>query len=226
MEAWPRNSERAFASMPKAIMTEADGAELPARRTRGKTSKHGHGPPRAPEGSRHRGLCPAGSASTLSSAHLPASRTRRTAASSRCGIPALAALTEHAHCGAFASSPRRDPARRALASLAPGQRGPGLACPAASGAPAVRHGAPASASQGGFTRTCADTPREGCRAPAIPHGAWQSRMPRGEASQCPRLESNQGSRFRKPLLYPLSYGGRTWRLAGYSAFSPVAEALV
>jgi hypothetical protein len=24
---------------------------------------------------------------------------------------------------------------------------------------------------------------------------------------CPRPESNQGTRFRKPLLYPLSYGG-------------------
>jgi hypothetical protein len=25
--------------------------------------------------------------------------------------------------------------------------------------------------------------------------------------QCPRPESNQRTRFRKPLLYPLSYGG-------------------
>ena len=45
-------------------------------------------------------------------------------------------------------------------------------------------------------------------------------------TECPRQESNLCTRFRKPLLYPLSYGGRTWRLAGYSAFSPVAEALV
>jgi hypothetical protein len=26
--------------------------------------------------------------------------------------------------------------------------------------------------------------------------------------RCPRPESNQRTRFRKPLLYPLSYGGR------------------
>jgi hypothetical protein len=25
--------------------------------------------------------------------------------------------------------------------------------------------------------------------------------------ECPRPESNQRTRFRKPLLYPLSYGG-------------------
>ena len=32
--------------------------------------------------------------------------------------------------------------------------------------------------------------------------------PRERASRkCPRPESNQGTRFRKPLLYPLSYGG-------------------
>jgi hypothetical protein len=29
------------------------------------------------------------------------------------------------------------------------------------------------------------------------------------AGQCPRQESNLGTRFRKPLLYPLSYGGAT-----------------
>ena len=29
----------------------------------------------------------------------------------------------------------------------------------------------------------------------------------GAAAQCPRPESNQRTRFRKPLLYPLSYGG-------------------
>ncbi len=27
--------------------------------------------------------------------------------------------------------------------------------------------------------------------------------------KCPRPESNQRTRFRKPLLYPLSYGGKT-----------------
>ena len=27
--------------------------------------------------------------------------------------------------------------------------------------------------------------------------------------ECPRQESNLRTRFRKPLLYPLSYGGRT-----------------
>ena len=27
--------------------------------------------------------------------------------------------------------------------------------------------------------------------------------------RCPRHESNMRTRFRKPLLYPLSYGGRT-----------------
>jgi hypothetical protein len=32
--------------------------------------------------------------------------------------------------------------------------------------------------------------------------------------RCPRQESNLRTRFRKPLLYPLSYGGRLLRLAG------------
>ena len=29
----------------------------------------------------------------------------------------------------------------------------------------------------------------------------------GKLDWCPRPESNQRTRFRKPLLYPLSYGG-------------------
>ncbi len=33
---------------------------------------------------------------------------------------------------------------------------------------------------------------------------------------CPRPESNQRTRFRKPLLYPLSYGGALWLFAGIS----------
>jgi hypothetical protein len=33
---------------------------------------------------------------------------------------------------------------------------------------------------------------------------------------CPRPESNQRTRFRKPLLYPLSYGGVFRRFAGIS----------
>jgi hypothetical protein len=28
--------------------------------------------------------------------------------------------------------------------------------------------------------------------------------------RCPRHESNMRTRFRKPLLYPLSYGGVSW----------------
>jgi hypothetical protein len=36
------------------------------------------------------------------------------------------------------------------------------------------------------------------------------------ALQCPRPESNQRTRFRKPMLYPLSYGGGMQRLAGSS----------
>jgi hypothetical protein len=36
-------------------------------------------------------------------------------------------------------------------------------------------------------------------------------------TQCPRPESNQRTRFRKPLLYPLSYGGPGGRVAGASA---------
>jgi hypothetical protein len=32
--------------------------------------------------------------------------------------------------------------------------------------------------------------------------------------KCPRPESNQRTRFRKPLLYPLSYGGKNSRFAG------------
>jgi hypothetical protein len=32
--------------------------------------------------------------------------------------------------------------------------------------------------------------------------------------ECPRPESNQGTRFRKPLLYPLSYGGDVAWLSG------------
>src|SRR6059058_2331954 len=31
--------------------------------------------------------------------------------------------------------------------------------------------------------------------------------------ECPRPESNQCTRFRKPLLYPLSYGGSARRVA-------------
>ena len=37
-----------------------------------------------------------------------------------------------------------------------------------------------------------------------------------ERAQCPRHESNMRTRFRKPLLYPLSYGGSR-RFAGISA---------
>src|ERR671917_1813095 len=39
---------------------------------------------------------------------------------------------------------------------------------------------------------------------------------RAERARCPRQESNLRTRFRKPLLYPLSYGGRMPRLAGVS----------
>jgi hypothetical protein len=54
----------------------------------------------------------------------------------------------------------------------------------------------------GFSRT---------RRPSFPVG-WPAPKtePRREgalAEQCPRPESNQRTRFRKPLLYPLSYGG-------------------
>jgi hypothetical protein len=40
--------------------------------------------------------------------------------------------------------------------------------------------------------------------------------PLGTEAEYPRQESNLRTRFRKPLLYPLSYGGRT---AGYQRFS-------
>src|SRR2546426_9483813 len=36
------------------------------------------------------------------------------------------------------------------------------------------------------------------------------------AIQCPRQESNLRTRFRKPLLYPLSYGGENVAFAGFS----------
>ena len=35
--------------------------------------------------------------------------------------------------------------------------------------------------------------------------------------KCPRQESNLCTRFRKPLLYPLSYGGGKARLQGFPA---------
>jgi hypothetical protein len=39
--------------------------------------------------------------------------------------------------------------------------------------------------------------------------------------KCPRQESNLGARFRKPALYPLSYGGLR---KSYAASSPVGIA--
>jgi hypothetical protein len=43
------------------------------------------------------------------------------------------------------------------------------------------------------------------------------------SSECPRPESNQGTRFRKPLLYPLSYGGSGGSVASDRAGEPVPQ---
>jgi hypothetical protein len=53
--------------------------------------------------------------------------------------------------------------------------------------------------------------RSGAVTPARPNDAIGVRVSAGfvKTSQvCPREESNLRSRFRKPLLYPLSYEGR------------------
>ena len=48
------------------------------------------------------------------------------------------------------------------------------------------------------------------RPQAVVAGAAPDRPARlGPPAQCPRQESNLRTRFRKPLLFPLSYGGRT-----------------
>src|ERR1051326_1003629 len=46
----------------------------------------------------------------------------------------------------------------------------------------------------------------------------QTTVPRRMTLECPRPESNQRTRFRKPLLYPLSYGGQKTYICG--AFVP------
>src|SRR5205807_4107662 len=66
-----------------------------------------------------------------------------------------------------------------------------------------------------------------CLRPAVT-AAWDvasadSRLARRPAShpapepECPRPESNQRTRFRKPLLYPLSYGGAARQRSAGSA---------
>ena len=63
-----------------------------------------------------------------------------------------------------------------------------------------------------------DHPQRGCTPIAIVHNKANSKWVSGPAPtrkaasetasrECPRPESNQRTRFRKPLLYPLSYGG-------------------
>src|SRR5436190_22692005 len=43
--------------------------------------------------------------------------------------------------------------------------------------------------------------------------------------ECPRPESNQRTRFRKPLLYPLSYGGRLSAMVSRPRPPPLARAV-
>jgi hypothetical protein len=58
--------------------------------------------------------------------------------------------------------------------------------------------------------------------PCVPKVAEVGPVLRGK---CPRPESNQCTRFRKPLLYPLSYGGGSTRFAGYIRVRPSGAAL-
>src|SRR5260370_25375408 len=44
------------------------------------------------------------------------------------------------------------------------------------------------------------------------------------AMQCPRQESNLGTRFRKPTLYPLSYGGRALQVIARGPSEPTSLA--
>jgi hypothetical protein len=44
--------------------------------------------------------------------------------------------------------------------------------------------------------------------------------------ECPRQESNLRTRFRKPLLYPLSYGGFYLQMGWFSICSSIAFAIV
>src|SRR3954453_11932492 len=46
----------------------------------------------------------------------------------------------------------------------------------------------------------------------------------GLLRECPRQESNLCTRFRKPLLYPLSYGGRLRTIAPADAIGSAREA--
>jgi hypothetical protein len=55
----------------------------------------------------------------------------------------------------------------------------------------------------------ADQPREGRERPgrAVEETHAERNRPEHRLNRCPRQESNLRTRFRKPLLYPLSYGG-------------------
>jgi hypothetical protein len=52
-------------------------------------------------------------------------------------------------------------------------------------------------------------PRRGARPtrPIVPRRLIVADASSGKAPECPRQESNLRTRFRKPMLYPLSYGG-------------------